>query len=112
MQKKYSKSELEKQANAYFSENGDLSQVFCTTDGQIFLEENRADLHAKSEEKMAVFAFQNPKGEEVEKTAPKAKAGKASKAKTEKEEVKEIPAPAEEQEVDNAEKGNEDEATK
>ncbi|RLZ08595.1 hypothetical protein [Faecalibacter macacae] len=64
MQKKYSKSELEKQANVYFSENEDVAKVFCTTDGQIFLEENRADLHAKSEEKMAVFAFQNPRANE------------------------------------------------
>lgn len=113
MSKKYSKSELEKLSNDYFSNNPDVANVFCTTDGQIFQEENRAELHAKSEDKMAVFGFTNPKEAEVEKSTPKGKKEASKKEAPKKEEPKKEASKKDEpvkEESDEEEKGNEDES--
>ena len=59
MSKQYSKSELEKKAKVYLFQNKDVRKVFYTTDGQPFLMENRADIHAKAT-KLDVFGFDNP----------------------------------------------------
>lgn len=58
MSKQYSKSELEKKSVEYFSQNKEVKEIFYTTDGQPFLMENRADIHAKTS-KLDVFVFKN-----------------------------------------------------
>ena len=59
MSKQYSKSELEKKSKEYFTQNKEVKEIFYTTDGQPFLMENRADIHAKAS-KLDVFGFKNP----------------------------------------------------
>ena len=63
MSKQYSKSELEKKSVEYFSQNKEVKEIFYTTDGQPFLMENRADIHAKTS-KLDVFVFKNPNEKE------------------------------------------------
>lgn len=58
MKKEYSKSELETLAKATVFKNFPNAKVaFATIDGQFFLEENRANLHAKAKGK--VFTIEN-----------------------------------------------------
>lgn len=37
--------ELKKASESYFEKNKDLQEIFATTDGQFFFQENRANLH-------------------------------------------------------------------
>ena len=46
MKKTYSKAELEKKAKDVFKEYPSAKSLFATTDGQFFLDKNRANLHA------------------------------------------------------------------
>ena len=46
MKKTYSKAELEKKAKDVFKEYSNANSLFATTDGQFFLDQNRANLHA------------------------------------------------------------------
>lgn len=52
MKKTYSKAELEKKAQAVFKDYPKANKVFATTDGQFFLDENRANLHAGAKGKV------------------------------------------------------------
>jgi hypothetical protein len=66
MKKTYSESELKgNQVKAAFEQYPDAKKVFATTDGNVFLSENRANLHAGA--KGTVFTFE--KVEKVEKAA-------------------------------------------
>lgn len=52
MKKTYSKAELEKKAQDHFKEYPKADKLFATTDGQFFLDENRANLHAGAKGKV------------------------------------------------------------
>ena len=57
MKKSYSKTELTEHSKAVFKNYPTVKVVFATTDGQFFLDENRANLHATAEGK--VFTIEN-----------------------------------------------------
>ena len=64
MKKTYSKAELEKKAKDVFKEYPSAKSLFATTDGQFFLDKNRANLHAGAKEmslklKMSLKLIQN-----------------------------------------------------
>ena len=46
--KSYSKEDLEKQAQKVFNKYPSTEVLYATTDGQFFLQENRAQLHASN----------------------------------------------------------------
>lgn len=86
--KVYSKSELKDKAKDTFKNFPKAKKVFITTDGQCFLEENRANIHAKPN-KLEVVPFSKTDFIEVED----AKTVTASKGKTVediKAEIKEV----------------------
>ncbi|WP_166964611.1 hypothetical protein [Yeosuana marina] len=56
MKKTYSKAELEKKAQDVFKDYPKADKVFATTDGQFFLDENRANLHAGAKGKVIEIA--------------------------------------------------------
>lgn len=67
MKKTYSESELkENQVKDAFKQYPDAKKVFATTDGNVFLEENRANLHAGA--KGTVFTFEKVESAEQETT--------------------------------------------
>jgi hypothetical protein len=68
MKKSYSKSEIKEQSKEVFKNYPTAKVAFATTDGQFFLSENRANLHATAEGK--VFKIENENVQEKE--APKA----------------------------------------
>ena len=65
MKKSYSKTELTEQSKAVFKNYPTAKVVFGTTDGQFFLNESHANIHATAEGK--VFKIEN---ENVQETAP------------------------------------------
>lgn len=67
--KVYSEKELEQKALAAFAQYPNAKQVYATSDGNVFLEKNRASLHAG---KGSIVTFDRPIKEEEEKdNAPK-----------------------------------------
>ncbi len=58
MKTSYSESELKEKANEIFEAFPNANKVFATTDGNVFLEKNRAELHAGSKGK--VYPFDRP----------------------------------------------------
>lgn len=56
MKKTYSKADLEKKAQGVFKDYPKADKVFATTDGQFFLDENRANLHAGAKGKVIEIA--------------------------------------------------------
>jgi hypothetical protein len=46
MKNTFSKEELEKKALAFFDKNTEVKSVYATSDGNVFLNENRAKMHA------------------------------------------------------------------
>lgn len=66
MKKTYSESELkENQVKAAFKQYPDAKKVFATTDGNVFLNENRANLHAGA--KGTVFTFEKAAKQDTNK---------------------------------------------
>ena len=65
MKTTYSKKELAEKAADFFKENPEVSEVFATTDGNIFLLKNRAELHAGPKGSVHLFTPDVPQ----EKTA-------------------------------------------
>lgn len=55
------KEELKEKANELFAKNPDLKKAFATTDGNVFISENRAKLHAG---KGNVIVFENSLNDE------------------------------------------------
>lgn len=84
MKKSYTKAELATKAKAVFKNNTKAKAVFATTDGNIFLSQNRADLHAGADGK--VFEIENenapekPKAEKSTQKGNKVSPAKAAKA--------------------------------
>ncbi|CDF80573.1 hypothetical protein BN863_28610 [Formosa agariphila KMM 3901] len=52
MKKTYSKADLQKKAQGVFKSYPDADKLFATTDGQFFLDQNRANLHAGAKGKV------------------------------------------------------------
>ncbi|MFY0714124.1 hypothetical protein J1D01_10635 [Seonamhaeicola sp. NFXS20] len=75
MKKTYSKAELEKKAQAVFKNYPKAKKVFATTDGQFFLDQNRANLHAGAKGK--VIEINDVIEEETEDTSIKPKSAEA-----------------------------------
>ncbi|WP_438710857.1 hypothetical protein ACSTS3_19660 [Aquimarina muelleri] len=101
MKKSYSKSELKEQSKEVFKHYPTAKVAFATTDGQFFLNENRANLHATAEGK--VFKIENENVQEKEQaldvikgnknavnSSDDAKAAKAAKMQKAKKEAKEL----------------------
>jgi hypothetical protein len=74
--KTYSKSELAKKAVDVFKTYPTAEKIFASNDGQFFLEENRAALHAKSLKKGQYFEIEN----EGEASADNSKDSKSKSA--------------------------------
>ncbi|MDQ8012038.1 MAG: hypothetical protein REI96_06300 [Flavobacterium nitrogenifigens] len=53
--KTFSEDELKDLANKIFAQYPDANQVFATVDGNIFLERNRADIHAGAKGRVLVI---------------------------------------------------------
>ena len=73
--KRYSKVELQEAAKPHF-EKLKVNKLYATTDGQFFLLENRANLHAKSS--LTVYKLENeeqaaPQGENTTEKQPTVK---------------------------------------
>ncbi len=76
MSKVYSEKELKEIANGTFAEFPNAKKAYATTDGNVFLEENRARLHAGA--KGTVVPFDRPiETEETGKADAPAKPAKA-----------------------------------
>jgi hypothetical protein len=58
MKKAYSEDELKELANSVFEQYPSATKVFATVDGNVFLEENRANIHAGA--KGRVLPFNKP----------------------------------------------------
>lgn len=72
--KTLTKIELTIIAIAVFTSNESINQVFGTEDGQIFLDENRANLHAgRKEKKLKVYPISRGDAEQAAKKESKAK---------------------------------------
>lgn len=71
MAKTYSKEELQELANETFAQYPNANKVFATVDGNVFLERNRANIHATP--KGQVLEFDRPivSEETKEKNTPK-----------------------------------------
>lgn len=63
--KTFSKEQLEKKANKVFADYPNAKKVYATADGNCFLLENRANMHAGP--KGTVLTFERPVKKEVEK---------------------------------------------
>ncbi|MBU2923053.1 hypothetical protein KO504_17015 [Winogradskyella psychrotolerans] len=59
MSKILSKSQLQEKADKLFKDYPEATEGFVTNDGNAFLDQNRADLHAKSNDKLKVITFEN-----------------------------------------------------
>lgn len=72
MKKTYTEAELKEKANKVFADFPNALKVFATLDGNVFLQENRAKLHAQ---KSRVLTFDRPIENAVatESNAPKSK---------------------------------------
>jgi hypothetical protein len=57
--KRYSKNQLEQKAEGIFKKYPLATKLYATSDGQFFLEENRADLHVKGK-KLSVVKVEKP----------------------------------------------------
>ncbi len=71
--KRYSKTQLKEQATEVFKQYPNTEALYATSDGQFFLEKNRADLHA-NENKLSVMNI------EKDWTISTASAGSATKS--------------------------------
>lgn len=58
MEKTYTREELAEKAHRTMAEQG-LTEIYATEDGQLFYEQNRAELHANNDKDnvMKVFTF-------------------------------------------------------
>lgn len=68
MKKEFSKEELQERANNIFEQFPKAEKVYATLDGNTFLEENRARLHAG---KGTVATFERPLPTEIQTSKPK-----------------------------------------
>ncbi|QQV91579.1 hypothetical protein Peternella1_43 [Winogradskyella phage Peternella_1] len=59
MSKILGKSQLQEKADKLFKDYPDAKEGFVTNDGNAFLDQNRADLHAKTSDKLKVITFEN-----------------------------------------------------
>ena len=78
MEKTYNEKELKEKADQVFAEFPDAKKVFATLDGNVFLMENRARLHAGN--KGRVIPFDRP----IEETKKELKANDSTKETTSK----------------------------
>lgn len=69
MKKTYSEEELKESANSVFEQYPNATKVFATVDGNIFLDENRANIHAGA--KGRVLPFDKPLVKEEKADATK-----------------------------------------
>lgn len=77
MKKTYSKAELEKKAQGVFKDYPKANKVFATTDGQFFLDENRANLHAGAKGKVIEIANDGGSEDKTSKDGVKPKSAEA-----------------------------------
>lgn len=104
------KAEIQKRANAVLKENPDVDEVFATSDGQIFLTENAANLHKNfnaKKKKLSVASYEvsgKPTSnlKKVEDTG--SEESPMQKGKREAKELKEKVATATQEELDVIEK--------
>lgn len=89
MKKPYSESELKELAQEVFNQHPVANTVYATVDGNVFLEKNRAEIHAGK--KGRVFPFDRPIKKELAKETP-AKADDVIKAIAEATKVEELEA--------------------
>lgn len=78
MKKTYSESELQELATGVFEQYPTATTVYATVDGNVFLEKNRAEMHAGN--KGRVLPLERPIEKEVAKAAKPAKAEDLIKA--------------------------------
>jgi hypothetical protein len=92
-------SDLKKLAQAALQANPDAEKIFATSDGNIFINKNHANLHANTNKtgkkfKVTTFTASELKGKSDEEKAAEAKAKKeaAEKAKAKKEAAEKVKA--------------------